>query len=35
MLGLLYLSLGRNADGEGELRKAAENDPGNQEALKR
>ena len=35
MLGLLYLSVGRKADGEGELRKAAENDPGNQEALKR
>ena len=35
MLGLLYLSLGRNADGEGELRKAAESDPTKQAALKR
>ena len=35
MLGLLYLSLGRNADGVGELRKAAESDPTKQGALKR
>ena len=35
MLGLLYLSLGRNADGDKELRKAAENDPAKQAALKR
>jgi Tfp pilus assembly protein PilF len=32
MLGLLYLELGRNAEGESELRKALERDPTNEEA---
>jgi len=33
VLGLLYLDLGRNADGESELRKALERDPNNEGAL--
>ena len=33
MLGLLYLDLGRTADGEGELRKGLEKDPTNEAAL--
>jgi len=33
MLGLLYLELGRNAEGESELRKALERDPANKATL--
>ena len=33
MLGLLYLDLGRNAEGESELRKALERDPTNKATL--